>query len=426
MGRIEELFKRLKRNKGYLLTEGDSKLSLLNNTDSSKKISVYASEGRESFKKQLQIEQKVDENIEKNDEELDDESTYYNAKFVVRKNNWYVDRQMREEYYKMPTVANYFGNLKLFSNSDDVITIKCNYNDNNDQEQSVELGRTQKRNMHKAMRLIENIIALQNVLVSQGANLEKDIQTEYKKLEEDNEFEFSVLGKIILSYDKKKSLRLPIIKENDLYKKAILPDLETEEIVSDIPIIELQAKVEKEKTNEVVQEYIKFCKLAIDIGALSNQDWKDIDERNRIFRILGNKDYNCIGDIFYERKSSYRKESFDEIEIHYFDEDDKKEVDALAKKYIVDNHEAIHYKHYIEDAKESAIRVHSREKVVEYTGMLEKCINSYKKNNPKEQKNINILNDMLAFSQINRIKQIGLESKKEHNGNKQIEGDELE
>lgn len=426
MGRIEELFKRLKRNKGYLLAEGDGKLALLNNTDSSKKTSVSTNEGRESFKKQLQIEQKVDENIEKNDEELDDESTYYNAKFVVRKNNWYEDRQLREEYYKMPSVLKYFGNLKLFTNSDDIITIKCNYNDNNEQEQSVELGRTQKRDMHRAMRIIENIIDLQNVLVTQGANLEKDIQAEYKKLEDDEEFEFSALGKIILSYNKKQSLRLPIVKEDDLYKKAILPELETEENVSEIPIIELQAKVEEEKMNEVIQEFIKFSKLAIDIGALSNQDWKDIDKRNRNFRILGNKDYNCVGDIFYERKSSYRKESFDKIEIQYFDEADKKEVETVAKKSIIDNHETIHYKHYIEDAKESAIRKHTRKKVIEYAGLLEKCIGLYKKNNPKEQKDINILNDMLTFSQINRIKQLGLTLDKEYNENLQKDGDELE
>ncbi len=399
MGKVKSLFKKLFGKEGYLQLEAPSLMD--------DKKEENTTDKRTNFVKQIQ--QNIENNTTQEEVEVKQPqatTVEYNPEGIAQDSQWYLDSGLRRDYYQTGNGSKYMGALEVIPESAEVRVIKCKYKDENDQEYKVELGKATTKDYTKIVQMIDNIVALQLSGKQKQLNVTADVDKLYEELTKSG-FKFSIVGKKILSQDDNKPLKLSNLSQTSQYK-IDFSELETDDVVSEIPVLNTQAIVKDEgkemesEINTSINEYIGFCKLAIDIGCFDTVDWTNIDIRNREFRKAGNRDYNESGTVLYSRKTSAKKESFDTMERIYFTTADEIALEKSVRNALVKNGETVHY---YQDEKENMIREMARNKIVDYTVLLEQYIQAYKSNNPRALNEANLLNDMMTFSQISRVKQ---------------------
>ena len=398
MGKIKSLFKKMFGKEGYLQLEAPSLMD--------DKKEENTTDKRTNFIKQMQ--QNVENNTTQEEIEVKQPqatTVEYNPEGIAQDSQWYLDSGLRRDYYQTGNGSKYMGALEVIPESAEVRVIKCKYKDENDQEYKVELGKATTKDSTKIVQMIDNIVALQLSGKQKQLDVTADVDKLYEELTKSG-FEFSIVGKKILSHDDNKPLKLTNLSQTSQYE-IDFSELETDDVVSEIPVLNKQAIVkdegkEMEKINTKINQYIEFCKLAIDIGCFDTVDWNNIDKRNREFRKAGNRDYNESGTVMYSREHSFKRESFDTLERSHFTIAEKIALEKSVRNALVKNGETVHY---YKDEKENMIREMARNKIVDYTVLLEQYIQVYKRNNPRALNAANFLNDMMTFSQISRVKQ---------------------
>lgn len=316
---------------------------------------------------------------------------------------------MRKEYYEGTENENrltYGGSLEIVPSSENTKIVRCTWRDKSGNKK-IEIGRFSGKELigktADAIRTIDNIISLQ---LEKNIDVSDEIKLQYRKLTRMKDFQMSIIGETILSHTNRGNLELDDI--NNATYRVDFSKLDTKDVLSRIPVVTKQASTDGKQASDIindVENYIDFCKIAIDIGCLDTPDWKNIDARNKQMRILGNRSYNIAGDVFYRRMPNPQKEKFDMMEQKYFTPEEKRKLRVEALRKLREKNVSANY---MVDTMETVIRENARKKITDYAVLLEGFIDMYKEAKPADVKKINLLNDMVTFSHISRLKESNL------------------
>ncbi len=338
MGIFSNFFR--KKEEKLALPKGETDLTNESNDTMSENSTFDSSTDNKSLEFRKGMRQEITKPENTNEIDLEESGIVYdpqNFAVVVKWKNWYTKTNLRSNYYSDKGIIQrehvpYDGALSVIPISQNQYKIVCTYVDKDQRKPHIiEVGRTKGKSYNNAMHEMDTIIALQMGTVFSGDMLKSEIKRHYDELKKIKDLELSVLGKKIFSCIGDKPMVLPEVEEGNLYNKKIdFMSLPTKQTISQMPITCVQADTKdqlQEEIDEKVEDFYRYCELAIDIGAV------ELDDNIDYFYDLSKK-ANTKRTPLYDRKTQLHRESYKEIQDKYLTEEQTEKLNnKVVKRY---------------------------------------------------------------------------------------------
>lgn len=330
MGFFSNLFRR--KEEILRLAEGQEPII---DTDNNK----MTIESNKSIEFRKGMKQEINQTQKSNDEEIENNEIVYDPKnfsLVLKWKEWYTKSELRNKYYdergtNKADHISYGGALSVMQMSENQYKIMCTYVDKQQRKPTqFELGKIKAKSYYNTMHEMDSIISLQASGVFKGEMLKEEIKRHNDELKKIRDLQLSVLGEKILNSTGEEPIILPNISEENLYNRKIdFMSLPTKQTISQMPITCIQADATEqlqEEIDEKVEDFYRYCELALDIGAM------DFDENLDNFYDLTQK-VNVKRVPLYDRKPKLHRESYMEIQDKYLTNEQTDELkDKLVKR----------------------------------------------------------------------------------------------
>lgn len=316
MGILSNLFsKLLKRKKTLALPQAEQDESLLDTSESDRHL---------NFVREVRSQVEIKYNYENEVSDLPNQIKY-NAKTFKeydKWNQWYNTSEDRNEYYSehidfRDNRGTYKGALAVIPVDTNVKKIVCNIiDDDTKKPEKIELGQIKGRDYRYAMYEIDSILALQSSGAYKGEQLSNEVQRHFDKLKKMKNLNLTVIGEEVLKATGEEVIVLQDLEEEELYGQRVdFMDLKTKTTITQMPVECKQADVSEHSPEEIdqkVEEFYRYCELAIDIGVPEEISWKHVDKANSYIK-QGWIDEGTK----YNREPHYKTESYEEIKKRY-------------------------------------------------------------------------------------------------------------
>ncbi len=316
MGILSNLFRKLlKRKKTLALPQAEQDESLLDTSESDRHL---------NFVREVRSQVEIKYNYENEVSDLPNQIKY-NAKTFKeydKWNQWYNTSEDRNEYYSEhidfgDNRGTYKGALAVIPVDTNVKKIVCNIiDDDTKKPEKIELGQIKGRDYRYAMYEIDSILALQSSGAYKGEQLSNEVQRHFDKLKKMKNLNLTVIGEEVLKATGEEVIVLQDLEEEELYGQRVdFMDLKTKTTITQMPVECKQADVSEHSPEEIdqkVEEFYRYCELAIDIGVPEEISWKHVDKANSYIK-QGWVDEGTK----YNREPHYKTESYEEIKKRY-------------------------------------------------------------------------------------------------------------
>ena len=406
MGILSNLFgKLLKRKKILALPEADQDESSIQASKSNKHL---------NFVREMREQVEIRSNDENEASNLINQIKYNakNFKEYDKWNQWYNTLEDRNEYYSEhidfgDNRGTYKGALAVIPVDTNVKKIVCNIiDDDTKKPEKIELGQIKGRDYRYAMYEIDSILSLQSSGAYKGEQLSNEIQRHFDKLKKMKNLNLTVIGEEVLKATGEEVIVLQDLEEEELYGQRVdFTDLKTKATITQMPVECIQADVSEHSLEEIdqkVEEFYRYCELAVDIGVPEEISWKHVDRANSYIN-KGSTDENSK----YNREPNYKNDCYEEIK----------------KKYLTKGQTQVLKKQDPEGMQRNTHKERTRVKEMVQNTMdtlplkLEEFIIAYEvmhKDDPRYSHKISLLKDFEVHSKLSFLKGLNLEKNNQH------------